>query len=155
MILTISQFIIFVAYVAYITYRFGILPSISDSHYKLNTFRQGYFFTLFCWALATTMVFQSDESTPLYFFSGAGLAFVGAASEFKWTGANTHIVHYLGAVLGIGCAAMGLYFESGLWQPATIIVVFSAVCAIIKMKNSIFWVEIAAFLAIIIGFIVR
>jgi hypothetical protein len=155
MILTIAQLLIFVIYVGYITYRFGILPSISDSHYKLNVSRKGYLFTIFCWALAITMVFQSDESTPLYFFSGAGLAFVGAASEFKWTGANTHIVHYLGAVLGIGCAAMGLYFESGLWQPSVIIVIFSAFCALNKTKNGIFWVEIVAFLAIIIGLIVR
>lgn len=155
MILTLAQFLIFVTYVAYIIYRFGILPSISESHYKLNTVRQGYFFTIFCWLLATTMVFQSDESTPLYFFSGMGLAFVGAATQFKWTGANTHIVHYLGAVLGIGCALMGLYFESGLWQPSVIIVVFSTICAINKTKNGIFWVEIASFLAIITGLIVR
>lgn len=155
MILTLAQFLIFVTYVAYIIYRFGILPSISESHYKLNTVRQGYFFTIFCWLLATTMIFQSDESTPLYFFSGMGLAFVGAATQFKWTGANTHIVHYLGAVLGIGCALMGLYFESGLWQPSVIIVAFSAICAITKTKNGIFWVEIASFLAIITGLIVR
>jgi hypothetical protein len=101
------------------------------------------------------MVFQSDQSSPLYFFSGAGLAFVGAASEFKWTGANTHIVHYLGAVLGIGCASMALYFESGLWQPAISIVLFSAFCSINKTKNAIFWVEIVAFVAIITGLIVR
>lgn len=155
MILTLAQLVIFVTYVAYITYRFGILPSISESHYKLNTVRQGYFFTIFCWALATTMIFQSDQSTPLYFFSGMGLAFVGAATQFKWTGANTHIVHYLGAVLGIGCAVMGLYFESHLWQPAAIIVLFSAFCAINKTKNGIFWVEIVSFVAIIIGLIVR
>lgn len=155
MILTLAQFLIFVTYVAYIIYRFGILPSISESHYKLNTVRQGYFFTIFCWLLATTMVFQSDESTPLYFFSGMGLAFVGAATQFKWTGANTHIVHYLGAVLGIGCALMGLYFESGLWQPTIIVLLLSAYCSITKTKNGIFWVEIASFLAIITGLIVR
>ena len=155
MILTIAQLVIFATYVAYITYRFGILPSISESHYKLNTVRQGYFFTIFCWALATTMIFQSDQSTPLYFFSGMGLAFVGAATQFKWSGANTHLVHYLGAVLGIGCAVMGLYFESHLWQPAAIIVVFSALCSINRTKNAIFWVEIVSFLAIITGLIVR
>lgn len=155
MILTLAQFLIFVTYVAYIIYRFGILPSISESHYKLNTVRQGYFFTIFCWLLATTMIFQSDESTPLYFFSGMGLAFVGAATQFKWTGANTHIVHYLGAVLGIGCALMGLYFESGLWQPTVIVLIFLAFCSIAKTKNGIFWVEIASFLAIITGLIVR
>lgn len=155
MILTLAQLLIFVSYVGYITYRFGVIPSISDSHYKLNTVRQGYIFTIFCWALAITMVFQSDESTPLYFFSGVGLAFVGAASEFKWTGANTNIVHYLGAVLGIGCAAMALYFESVMWQPAVSIVLFSGFCSIYKIKNAIFWVEIVAFVAIITGLILR
>jgi hypothetical protein len=155
MILTISQFLIFVTYVAYIIYRFGILPSISESYYKLNTVRQGYFFTIFCWILAITMIFQAKDSSPFYFYSGAGLAFVGAASEFKWTGAHTHVVHYLGAVFGIGCAVMGLYFDSGLWQPAVITFLFSAICAINKTKNGIFWVEIVSFLAIITGLIIR
>lgn len=155
MILTISQFLIFVTYVAYIIYRFGILPSISESHYKLNTVRQGYFFTIFCWLLATTMVFQSNESTPLYFFSGMGLAFVGAATQFKWTGANTHIVHYVGAVLGIGCACMGLYFESGLWQPTAMVLLTTLYFSITKTNNGIFWVEIVSFLAIITGLFVR
>lgn len=155
MILTLAQLVIFVTYIGYITYRFGILPSISESHYKLNTVRQGYFFTIFCWALATTMIFQSDQSTPLYFFSGMGLAFVGAATQFKWTGANTHLVHYLGAVLGIGCAVMGLYFESHLWQPAVSIILFSTFCSINRTKNGIFWVEIVSFVAILIGLIIR
>jgi hypothetical protein len=153
--LTICQLLIFVIYVTYITYRFGLLPSISESHYKLNEFRQGYIFTIFCWSLATTMVLQSDQSSPFYFFSGMGLAFVGAATQFKWTGANTHIVHYLGAFIGIACALAALYFESGMWLPATLFTFITAIIILFKAKNATFWIEIVAFLLIITGLFLR
>lgn len=155
MILTILQLFIFVTYVGYICYRFGVLPSISESHYKLNEVRSGYLFTLFCWALAITMVFQSNESSPLYFFSGVGLAFVGAAAQFKWTGANIHIVHYLGAFVGIAAALAGLYFESELWQPSIIFTTSVIIIVLGKVKNPTFWIEIVAFLVIITGLLVR
>ena len=153
--LTICQLLIFVTYVTYITYRFGVLPSISESHYKLNEFRQGYFFTIFCWALATTMVLQSDQSSPLYFFSGMGLAFVGVATHFKWNGAHTNIVHYLGAFVGIVSALAALYFESNMWHPATLFALLTAIIVLFKIKNATFWIEIVAFLIIITGLFIR
>lgn len=153
--ITICQFLIFVTYVTYISSRFGILPSISESHYRLNRFRQGYFFTLFCWTLAVTMVLESYESSPIYFFSGVGLAFVGAASEFKWTGANTHIIHYLGALVGIVLPLVALYTHSNMWFPSALFALSAIVILLFKIKNAIFWIEIFAFLFIIIGLFLR
>jgi len=153
--LTICQLLIFVTYVAYITNRFGVLPSISESHYKLNESRQGYFFTIFCWALSVTMVLEADNSSPFYFYSGAGLGFVGTATHFKWTGSYTHIVHYLGAFVGIVCAFIGLYDQSNMWVPAAIFAFITAIFVLFKIKNAIFWIEIVAFLLIIIGLFLR
>jgi hypothetical protein len=153
--LTICQLLIFVTYVTYITYRFGVLPSISESFYKLNEFRKGHFFTFFCFALSTTMVLESYKSSPLYFFSGVGLAFVGVATRFKWSGAHTNIVHYLGAFVGIVSALAALYFESGMWIPATLFAFITALIVLFKIKNATFWIEIVAFLLIITGLFLR
>jgi hypothetical protein len=101
------------------------------------------------------MVLQSDQSSPFYFFSGMGLAFVGAATQFKWAGANTHIVHYLGAFIGIACALAALYFESGMWLPATLFTFITAIIILFKAKNATFWIEIVAFLLIITGLFLR
>jgi hypothetical protein len=152
--LTICQLLIFVTYVAYITNRFGVLPSISESYYKLNESRQGYFFTIFCWALAVTMVLKADNSSPLYFYSGVGLAFVGAATQFKWTKAGTDIAHYLGAFIGIECALIALWVESNIW-PQVLFTFITAIIVLFKIKNATFWIEIVAFVSIIIGLFLK
>lgn len=155
MIITSIQALVFVSYIGYIIYRFGVLPSISESWYKLETLRIGPLFTLFCWTLSSLMLFQTNETTGWFFASGAGLAFVGAATMFKWSGAHTDKVHGLGAVFGIAGALIGLGVEYNNWMPTGVFVAIGAILSAFKVKNTIWWVEIVAFLCVISGLFYR
>lgn len=155
LILTIVQGAVFLSYVLYLTYRFGVLPSISESHYRLSEIRKGYLFTLFCWVLSITMIFQTNETSPLFFLSATGLAFVGAASMFKWDGAQTAFVHYIGASLGIAGALIGLMYEYSNPHPVAIFILSTLILKLFSIRNAIWWVEIIAFLCIISGLLYR
>lgn len=155
LILTLIQAVIFASYVSWIISKFGVLPSISESFYRLNENRLGLLFTLFCWALAIPMIFQSNETTPLFFFSAAGLAFVGATPLFKWSGAMTDKIHGIGAGVGIVCGLAGLYFEYHMWEPFAGFILATGALLLLKVKNHIWWIEIMAFLAIITGLLLR
>lgn len=143
--LTLIQAAIFCSYVIFITSKFGMLPSISESHYKLNESRQGYLFTLFCFSLSVTMILKENI---LFFIAGAGLALVGVASQFKWTGAFTDKLHYLGAFIGISSSLAGIYFHQNN-QNVIYGLIPLLVSAVLPIKNKIFWVEIVSFLIII------
>ena len=155
MIITLLQALVFVSYIGYIIYRFGVLPSISESWYKLEPLRTSFLFTLFCWALSSLMLFQTNETTAWFFASGAGLAFVGTATMFKWSGAYTDKIHGLGAVVGISSALIGLGVEYNNWIPTAVFVAIGASLSAFKAKNTIWWIEIAAFCCVISGLLYR
>jgi len=87
---------VFVVYWLFVVIKFGVLPSISDSYYKENN---KALFTLFIWSIAFPVIILGVEKTPLMFFAGAFLAFVGAAPAFKEELERS--VHIIGAAGGI------------------------------------------------------
>jgi hypothetical protein len=139
MINTIFQGLIFLSYTSFLIYRFGVLPSISESHYRLDNTREGYLFTLFCWALSVLMIFQTNETSIL----------------FKWSGVHTGLIHYAGAVLGIGGALIGLCVEYNNIIPLCAFVSTALLLSVLEVRNVIWWVEIVAFLCIISGLLYR
>jgi hypothetical protein len=150
--ITLFQLSVFVIYVGFLLYTFKKpLPSISDSWYELPN-NQKPLFTLFCWSLGIAMLFQGTGETPLFFLSGSGLTFVGAATMFKSTGAHTNIVHYTGAAVGIILALVGIGYENGVWIPLIVWLISTILLKVLKVENSTWWIEIVAFLTIIIGF---
>lgn len=153
--ITTFQALVFLLYVGFLFYKFKKpLPSISDSWYELPI-PLNHLFTLFTWSLGFAMVFQGNGETPFFFLSGAGLLFVGTATQFKWTGAHTNIVHYVGALAGIVCALIGLWFENGVYLPTLFWVASVIVLKLTKIKNFTWWVEIFAFACIVIGLYFR
>lgn len=155
MSITIFQASVFLLYVGFLLYRFRKpLPSISDSWYELKEPAR-WLFTLFCWSLGGAMLFQGTEETPLFFLSGTGLMFVGAATQFKWSGANSNLVHFGGALVGIMGALCGLGIEYGNWKPLLVWSIGTLLLQYIKIRNFIWWVEILAFVSIIGGFLLR
>ena len=154
MILTTIQALIFVIYVAFLYSQFGKpLPSISQSWYDLPKPKNNLF-TLFCWSIGIAMIFQGGNAW--FFMSGAGLCFVGAATTFLSKAANANIVHYLGAAIGIGCALFGLGFQYGIYFPLLVFTLGTALIMLIpKVNNKIWWVEILAFVVIVIGLFLR
>tara|TARA_R110001606_G_scaffold244806_1_gene392775 strand:- start:1158 stop:1628 length:471 start_codon:yes stop_codon:yes gene_type:complete len=145
------QTIIFVAYLTFILIKFGRLlksgelHSISNSWYLLDTKHQPLF-TLFTWGIGIPMLFYNHW---LFFLAGSGLAFVGAATQFKLTNSSTPLVHYIGAALGIGLTAVGLGVVGGYWF---LLVLLALGGGLMKWKvklNFIFWFEVYAFVLLL------
>lgn len=155
MIITLLQAFIFLSYIGFVVYRFGVLPSISESWHRLEPLRKSYLFTLFCWSLSILMLFQTNETTAWFFASGAGLALVGAATMFKSGGVYTDKVHYAGAVIGIQSTLIGLGVEYDNWIPMVVFIGISVTLGAFKIQNKIWWTEIVAFICIISGLLYR
>lgn len=153
MIITAIQLLVFISYVGYLIYKFKKpLPSISDSFYQLNGYKSNLF-VAFTFILGGLMTQQSESLW--FFFSGVGLAFVGAACMFKWTSAGVDKVHYAGAASGIILALLGLGFVNGLWLPLIIWLVSTIAMKLLKINNFTWWVEISAFVTIMAGLLYR
>lgn len=84
------------SYLITIVILFGVLKSISQSYYEVKGFGKAIF-TLFIWSISIPMMIIG--STPLMFFAGALLSFVGAAPAFKEEMEGK--VHVIGATGGI------------------------------------------------------
>ncbi len=140
----------FVGYISFIVNKYGVLPSISESYYKMKDDKLfgGGLFTLFIWSLSLPLIIIGD--TPLMFFAGAFLSFVGAASAFKDL-KMTKRVHTIGAVGGIGFGFLSMIIDFQLFELTYFMVVLSLSLFLLKTKNLIWWVEILAFVLIILG----
>lgn len=147
MTISILQILIFVSYVTFIVVKFGILPSISESWYRLRELGGVWYslFTLFCFGLGFTMFFQTNGSTSLFFLSGAGLSAVGVATMFKLKDDIQPYIHAIGAIVGILTALIGIGVERKNWIPLIIFLSLSILLVIFLKKNKTWWIEIIAF----------
>jgi len=153
--LTLIQAIVFISFVSFLFFKFkGPLISISYSWYNLDGF-QKYLFTLFCWGIAIPMLYQSNGSTLFFFISGTGLAFVGASTSFKDNDYLTNFIHLTGAGIAIVFAFIGIGIERHNWIPMIACAISIIVIKLLKIKNPIWWIEISAFLFIIIGLFIK
>jgi hypothetical protein len=149
--ITIIQGIIFITYVTFLLLHFkGPLNSISESWYELKG-NYKHLFTLFCWSLGFLMVFQTNGDTGLFVLSGGGLLFVGAATMFKTDEAKSNIIHPLGALAAISGALVGLIVERHAYVPFISFIVLAISIYLLVKNNKIWWIEISAFLSIILG----
>jgi hypothetical protein len=147
----IIQATIFIAYISFIIYRYGVLPSISESWYVLPK-GQKFLFTLFIFGMGVPMLFYDSA---VLFLAGSSLTFVGAATEFKSTEWIKDEVHYTGAALGITLPLLYFGFNNGLWIPLIAQVVGTIIITLTKTPNKIWWIEILAFVVIMIGLFLR
>jgi hypothetical protein len=145
----IFQATVFILYVSFIVYRYGILPSISESWYRLPE-GQNFLFTAFTWGVGIPMMFYD---VSWLFFSGTALTFVGVATMFKSEHASTSEIHYIGALLGIGLPLAYFGFGCGNWIPLAAQAVATLAIVLTKTPNKIWWVEIAAFVCVLFGLI--
>lgn len=151
---TIFQACVFVAYVLFIYLLFDVLPSISDSWYKLQEKGGVWYslFTWFCYGLGIPMLFQTNGIAPaLFFLSGAGLICVGVATMFKLKNSITSYIHFIGATVGIVAGLIGIGVERDNWLPSFLFVAVSAYIVLSKRTNATWWIEITAFICIIMG----
>ena len=148
----IGMFILFPIYTLYILWRnnWKVLHSISDSWYilKERNKNEEILFTVFTYLLGIGLLLQTYQS-PLFFFGGMGLFWVGTQTQFREKSIKGTI-HYLGAVLAIVLSLIGLLLN-GVYIPLIIMCIGTPIMYYTKIKNFIFWVEILAFITIIIG----
>jgi hypothetical protein len=141
--------IIFTAFIVFIIRRVGVLPSISDSFYKLGKY--GGLFWLVLASMAGLMVLL-DRQNPYLIISAAGLLFTCGSPYFEIEYPDKP-VHFVGAATAILSAFVNLYVTYGFWQPFALFVVGVGLIALFRIKNHTWWVEVWAFYLIIIGMI--
>lgn len=154
MTIIIIQTIIFITYISFLLIKFKkVLPSISDSWYMLKT-PTNSLFTLFCFSIGLLMPFHILGYYPfLFFLSGAGLCFTGAATMFK-DNKLTKKVHYIGAVFCILFAFLGIGFEYNYWLPLILYLISVILSKLFNVNNFIWWIEIYAFVFIVLGLLI-
>lgn len=149
--ITYVQLFIFFSFITYIISKFGVLNSISESWYKLEENKKGtgILFTAFLWSIGFLMFFQTNGSTGLFFASGVGLMFVGAATQYKQK--MTSSIHFAGAFTGLLFPLIAVWYERGVWYPLAIGVFFYLLSIIFDIKKETWWLEIIMVLLILIG----
>lgn len=138
---------VFFGYIAWIWAKYGVLKSISHSYYVLPK-NLRFMFTLFCWGYAFPAMIIA--STPLMFFAGSAICFVGAAAAYKEN--MTEWVHIISASLAIVLSQLSIIIDFDMWY---ITVGFAAIALpmyITRFFNVFptrtWWVEILAFISI-------
>jgi hypothetical protein len=150
--LTLIQSAFFTSYIIFLVKTFGVIPSISESWYRLKP-ETNLLFTLFCFSLGLPMFFQSNGSSDLFFLSGSGLILVGVAVRFKKS--YECKMHYAGGAAAIAGALLGLWFEENIWWPAFMFISVLFYVYFSKIEEKIWWIEIAAFVIISAGLLSR
>lgn len=166
----------FWGYIIYILIKYGILPSVSDSYYALplkGTYSRpkiikenGSYsfekmvlipnrdlFRLFTLSFSLpAMIIGLNLSTGsdfqfLMFLAGSGIAFVGAAPDFKSL-KTEEIVHVVAALTGVICNTLFLFivFTQYWYIPALFVVTGLPIYFMKKkIKNTTYWVELMSF----------
>lgn len=91
------------------------------------------------------------EQSVLFFLSGVGLSAVGIASWSMSKEKLTVWIHFAGAIVGMLFALLGIGLGLGNWVPLSIWALGSIFMLLFKIKNNFWWIEILAFVTIIIG----
>ena len=136
---------VFVTYVSSIWIKYGVLPSISDSYYKLPE-KWNFLFTLFCWGFAVPAIIAGVETTILMFFAGTGICFVGAAAEIndKWV----YRIHMIAAISGILFSQLAIFFGYHMLYVNIISILLASIILLLSKINYFWWIELVAFSSI-------
>jgi len=151
------QILIFILYVGYIIKNWGILKSISDSYYYLPQNKQ-FYFTLFCWGVGLPLLILPHS---LFFLAGAGFGFTSVASDYKVynlqkiTRNVTWWVHHIGASVGILFSFIGIWALYGNPFSLLAFMVLFMIVIKLKIKNKLWWIEMLAFINILIGLLIK
>lgn len=137
---------IFALYISSIFYFYGVLPSISESYYRLPA-NLKFLFTLFCWGFAIPAIILGNSLTM--FFAGSGIVFVGAAAAFKK--GTEHYVHMIAAGMGVLFSQLAIAFQYDLLWLNIIFICSTILLSTFReyIKNThILWIELIAFISI-------
>lgn len=148
--ITLAQFIVFTTYLVVIYKRFSVLESISHSSYEFVGDKR-YWFMAMCWALAFLNLAQGMEGWGVA--TSAGLLFAGIT--INWEQRPSYYIHFAGAVTAILSSLIGLYILNDIIAPTILLVFFALITYLFNVKNWLWWIEVQAFLLILIGYTMR
>ena len=149
--ITLAQITVLSAYLIIITKRFGVLESISHSTYQWLG-NERYYFMLMCWALAGLNLAQGMEGWGV--LTAGALGFTGITVNWMESKSPAFYIHSIGAFTAIISAFTGLIVLHGIWLPFFLFMIVSV--AIYKLLNNrIWWIEVSAFILILIGYTLR
>ncbi len=134
---------VFVAYVLFISIKYGIQKSISESYYVLPK-KYNFLFVLFCWLFAFPAMILGNSYLML--FAGGGIVFVGAAAAMHKF--PTRWVHLAGAIGGMILGCLAMIFQYHMWYMVVGIVGAILLAALLDKKHLMWWTEIAIFTAL-------
>ena len=147
--------ILFPLYVLYIIKENGnrILPSISDSWYVLQTNKPilRHLFTLWCYLIGLLLLSYYTYSFA-FFLGGMGMMWVGTYTEFYRRSSEHEYIHFSGAVIAILSSLIGLLYNQ-IYFPSVVMLIGTPLTYLTTSKKGthIFWIEIVAFVSIILG----
>ena len=144
----ITMVTVFLSYISFIWIVYGIQKSISASYYALPK-NLRFLFTLFCWGFALPAIICGVDVTPLMFFAGAGICFVGAAPEIQDKWVYKH--HMIFAISGMVFSQLAIFFGYHmLWLNITSVVLCAIIPFIFK-KSYFWWMELVVFAAVCVA----
>lgn len=146
-IATLIQAVIFLGYVFYIYYTYGVLESISSSTYYLPKNRK-QLFTFFCWGIAIPLYFQ--DMGMLGALAAAGLFFTGVTINHSDNELQIPI-HRIASISAIALLYTSVILNGNYIIPLLFVMSCSA---FVNSKNRIWWIEICAFVYLFIYFII-
>jgi len=149
--LLLASFSIFVGYLIYVYCTVGVLKSVSDSFYRV---KQPVFFILTMFLMPIPLMVVG--STPLMFFAGAFICFVGAAPGLIRDDMEER-VHVIGATGGIILGTASIWIDLHMWYLSVGMLLFAVYSCSKwnKIHNHTWWLEIVAFMLMIIALFIK
>lgn len=136
-------------YLFYISGKYGIQKSISETYYTIG---KKWWFTilLYSWMLPLIIVGLELMDSPYIFLGGAAIMFVATAPAFKITETTERKVHMVGSYLGVGLTLLSVAFDFNYYILAGLVALMYLLLLteVIKLKNKIWWIEIFTYLLI-------
>lgn len=128
--------------------KFGILPSISDSHKYWVDINKNYIFLLVTWGYAFPVLLLS--TTILIFFSASMLFFTGLAFDYEDRIGNeiNRYVHIWSARICVIFSLLSEIIDYKMYVLAGLTIGLILLIAILKIKNSILIIELIAALSL-------
>lgn len=148
--LLLFSLIIFFSYLIYVYKNHGILSSISASYYVI---KHKILFLLWTWGSALPLIILGEHG--LSFFAGGFLMFVGVASNTRVNDKMVSVIHIVGATGAIILGYLFLWFDLHLWWLVLISLVPLFYMYLTKLKNHTWWIEVLAYMTVIIGLLIK
>ena len=136
----------FIAYVVFLTIRVGILPSISESYYRLPE-RIHFLFPTFLCCVGFPIIATAQGGW--LFLAGFAIVGVGTAPLFKESFIGR--IHYICAFTGISAGFISLMFDCHYFLYVGICFIPIYLLEQFNVKNKMWWIEIFSFVAILGG----